>query len=92
YIYNYTGYCSRMDEIQAAVLNVKLEYINEIINSHREAAFYYNKCLEGVCSIPFVDKGMFHTYHKYIKTILCFKLQMLNILSITVNGLQPSLE
>ena len=50
YVFKYTGRNSRLDEIQAAVLDVKLKYLDED-NLHRQqiAAFYYknikNKCI-----------------------------------------------
>ncbi len=66
YIYDYTGYCSRMDEIQAVVLNVKLNYLDDIINLHRSAAQYYSDNLQDVCEIPKESVNNFHTFHRYV--------------------------
>ena len=50
YVFKYTGRNSRLDEIQAAVLDVKLKYLDED-NKHRQqiAAYYYenikNNCI-----------------------------------------------
>ena len=43
YVFKYTGRNSRLDEIQAAVLDVKLKYLDED-NKHRQqiAAYYYD--------------------------------------------------
>ncbi len=43
YVFKYTGRNSRLDEIQAAVLDVKLKYLDED-NAHRKAiaAYYYD--------------------------------------------------
>ena len=43
YVFKYTGRNSRLDEIQAAVLNVKLKYLDEDNNRRREIAHYYLK-------------------------------------------------
>lgn len=41
YVFKYTGRNSRLDEIQAAVLDVKLKYLDEDIALRRQAADYY---------------------------------------------------
>jgi len=66
YIYKYDGYCDRMDEIQAAILNIKLEYIDRIIGLHRKAAAYYSSMLSSICNVPTENSGMFNIYHKYV--------------------------
>lgn len=43
YIFNYKGYNSRLDEIQANVLRVKLKYLEEYNKKRREIAEYYIK-------------------------------------------------
>jgi len=42
YYHDEIGVNSRLDSIQAAVLNVKLKYLNEYSNARQEAAAYYN--------------------------------------------------
>ena len=41
YVHNYKGYNNRMDEMQAAVLNVKLQYIKSDNERRQEIAKYY---------------------------------------------------
>ncbi len=41
YVNKYKGLNSRLDEIQAAVLNIKIKYLNEENNRRREIAMYY---------------------------------------------------
>jgi dTDP-4-amino-4,6-dideoxygalactose transaminase len=48
------GYNSRLDEIQAAVLDVKLRYLDEWNRLRRERAYYYN---EGLRGYPLVTPG-----------------------------------
>lgn len=43
YVFKYTGRNSRLDEIQAAVLNVKLKYIVEDNAKRKVVAHYYNE-------------------------------------------------
>ena len=43
YIFKYAGRNSRLDEIQAAVLNVKLKYLDEDIRKRKQIAEYYIK-------------------------------------------------
>lgn len=41
YVFKYTGRNSRLDEIQAAILDVKLKYLDEDIKKRQEVAVYY---------------------------------------------------
>ena len=41
YVFKYTGRNSRLDEIQAAILDVKLKYLDEDIAKRQEVATYY---------------------------------------------------
>ena len=41
YVFRYTGRNSRLDEIQAAILDVKLKYLDEDIKKRQEVAAYY---------------------------------------------------
>ena len=42
------GYNSRLDNLQAAILNLKLKYYDEEIKQRRYLASIYNNCLEGI--------------------------------------------
>jgi len=60
------GYNSRLDEMQAAVLRVKLRHLNEWHNRRREIALEYNKLLKDLPrQLPDPgDKGE-HVFHLY---------------------------
>ena len=48
YVFRYTGRNSRLDEVQAAVLNVKLKYLARDNDRRREVAhYYYNNLNQG---------------------------------------------
>ncbi|SHK16486.1 dTDP-4-amino-4,6-dideoxygalactose transaminase [Hathewaya proteolytica DSM 3090] len=51
YHYEYLGYNSRLDTLQAAILSVKLKYINEAIEKRAEIASWYTERLK---DIPYV--------------------------------------
>lgn len=71
--YNETvGYNSRLDEIQAAILRVKLTYIDEAIEGRRESVHRYNELLKDIPGIvtPFEDDRGKHVYHQYTIRIL----------------------
>jgi dTDP-4-amino-4,6-dideoxygalactose transaminase len=66
--YNYIiGHNSRLDELQASILRVKLPLLNEWNNKRRENAYYYNEKLKEIHLItPFEDENVKHVYHMYI--------------------------
>lgn len=60
------GRNNRMDAIQAAVLSVKLKYLDEWNKMRRQVAQYYNKNLAGIgIKTPFVSIYSTHIYHQY---------------------------
>lgn len=61
------GYNSRLDEIQAAFLNVKLPYVDQWNEKRREIAAKYNTLLANVKGIvtPLETKGNSHVFHQY---------------------------
>ena len=62
----YIGYNSRLDEIQAAILLVKLKYIKKYINQRRALAKVYSDTIDNnKIMIPFQQKKAFHTYNQY---------------------------
>lgn len=64
--YNYLiGYNSRLDEMQAAVLNVKLSYIDEWNAKRYQLAEKYNQELEGKYKVQKAEKGGRMVYHMY---------------------------
>lgn len=58
------GVNSRLDTIQAAVLNVKLKYLSEYERKRNEAASYYDKNLTSVVT-PVRSKDSTHVFHQY---------------------------
>lgn len=61
------GYNSRLDEIQAAILRVKLPHIDKANEGRRQAAHRYNELLKDVPDIitPYEDPKAKHVYHQY---------------------------
>jgi dTDP-4-amino-4,6-dideoxygalactose transaminase len=67
YIHDVVGYNSRLDSIQAAILKVKLKYINQWNQARREKANIYNRLLKDIREIqtPYVALGNTPIYHLY---------------------------
>ena len=56
-----------MDTIQAAILRVKLKYIDEWNKKRGSIANFYNRELKAAgVTTPFVSKEKLHTYHLYV--------------------------
>ncbi|NQT06431.1 MAG: DegT/DnrJ/EryC1/StrS family aminotransferase [Candidatus Omnitrophica bacterium] len=67
YYHDVVGYNSRLDNLQAAVLRVKLKFLQGWIEKRQQNAAYYNEMLSGVSVItPFVPEYNTHTYHQYV--------------------------
>jgi dTDP-4-amino-4,6-dideoxygalactose transaminase len=67
YIHRYLGFNYRLEEIQAAVLRVKLPYLPKWTKMRRKNARLYNEALKG-CDIilPKESKDDKHVYHLYV--------------------------
>lgn len=67
YYHEMVGVNSRLDSIQAAVLDVKLQYLDEYIASRQKAAAYYDKAFAGneKILIPARNAQSTHVYHQY---------------------------
>jgi len=59
------GYNSRLDEIQAGILLVKLKRIDAYNKKRRENASLYNSLLLDVVGCPEEKEGAYHVYHQY---------------------------
>lgn len=64
YKHSIVGLNSRLNGIQAAILNVKLKYLNNAIEQKREIVKLYEKHLEGINNI-ILPKENIHTRHSY---------------------------
>lgn len=66
YVFKYTGRNSRLDEIQAAVLNVKLKYLTED-NAHRKvvAHYYYEHINNPLITMPDLLPDELNAYHLF---------------------------
>lgn len=65
---NIVGRVSRLNSIDAVVLNYRLKKLASIIERRREIAKLYDAHLKGISGIELVHTGdsVFHTYHTYI--------------------------
>jgi UDP-2-acetamido-2-deoxy-ribo-hexuluronate aminotransferase len=61
------GVNSRLDTIQAAILNVKLKYLKLFIHNRQKAANLYNELLSGVEQVvtPHIPQYTDHVFHQY---------------------------
>jgi len=61
------GINSRLDEVQAAIINLKLKKLKVWINQRRKIANTYNKLLEKTSLVlPKENKKNFHAYYVYV--------------------------
>lgn len=67
YHHEVIGVNSRLDTIQAAILRVKLNYLNEYEHNRQEAAAYYDRALSQIplVKIPSRSKNSTHVFHQY---------------------------
>jgi dTDP-4-amino-4,6-dideoxygalactose transaminase len=66
YHHDFLGYNSRLDELQAAVLRVKLKKLEHWIEKRRQAAKRYNELLSEVVLTPFENPLARHVYYLYV--------------------------
>lgn len=65
YYHEILGVNSRLDSIQAAILNVKLKYLDEYCSARQQAADRYNRNFSGAIENPLVMPEAKHIYHQY---------------------------
>jgi dTDP-4-amino-4,6-dideoxygalactose transaminase len=66
------GYNSRLDELQAAILRVKLPHLDRFTDGRRQAAVVYDRLLADTpgITIPHIASYAQHVYHQYTIRIL----------------------
>ncbi|MBE0436828.1 MAG: DegT/DnrJ/EryC1/StrS family aminotransferase, partial [Methylomicrobium sp.] len=70
YYHDVIGYNSRLDDMQAVVLRVKLKRIEQYNQGRRRAAHLYSKLMADLpLTVPYEDGLGEHVYHQY--TLLC---------------------
>jgi dTDP-4-amino-4,6-dideoxygalactose transaminase len=65
YRHKRVGYNSRLDEIQAGILLVKLMHLDEYNKKRRRNASLYNSLLSDRLKCPVEKEGAYHVYHQY---------------------------
>lgn len=69
YYHHVLGYNSRLDEMQAAILNIKFPHLDEWSDKRRERAAIYtellNEKLSDVVQTPIEKFGNHHVFHQY---------------------------
>ncbi|MCB9366161.1 MAG: DegT/DnrJ/EryC1/StrS family aminotransferase [Calditrichaeota bacterium] len=67
YFHDQIGICGRLDELQAAVLQVKFRYLAQWNERRRAIADMYKQGLINTPAIcPIETPGAYHTYHQYV--------------------------
>jgi dTDP-4-amino-4,6-dideoxygalactose transaminase len=67
YYHDTVGVNSRLDSVQAALLEVKLRHLDEFSKARQEAAAYYDKALSGIAGlkVPVRQHNSTHVFHQY---------------------------
>ncbi len=67
YYHDIIGVNSRLDSIQAAILDIKLSHLDEYAGARQQAANYYDNAFEGNehLVIPAREKNSSHVFHQY---------------------------
>lgn len=68
YVSQTKGICSRLDELQAAILRVKLRHLDEWNLQRQWIAHFYDEALGGVnqFTLPYKSMESKHVYHNYV--------------------------
>jgi UDP-2-acetamido-2-deoxy-ribo-hexuluronate aminotransferase len=71
YYHDVVGCNSRLDAMQAAILDIKLAHLDEYIAARRKAADYYDNAFAGNASVtvPYRHPNNKHVFHQYTLTL-----------------------
>ncbi|WP_445756013.1 DegT/DnrJ/EryC1/StrS family aminotransferase [Polaribacter sp.] len=72
YVHKYIGVNSRLDSLQAGILNVKLQYLNSYCNARCSAAEKYDSFLCGIDGLILPKRQMnsTHVFHQYTLKVI----------------------
>ncbi|MFM7769108.1 MAG: DegT/DnrJ/EryC1/StrS family aminotransferase, partial [Bacteroidota bacterium] len=72
YVHDVIGVNSRLDTLQAAILNVKLNYLNDYVTRRQAVARAYDQGLKSVKGLilPATSTYSTHVFHQYTLTVL----------------------
>lgn len=67
YHHQLVGFNSRLDTLQAAILQVKLRHLDDFIAARRFAVEYYYEALKGLdwIELPVIKENTTHTFHQF---------------------------
>lgn len=67
YYYDNVGVNSRLDSIQAAILDIKLEHLDEYLQARRDLAQAYDEALGSIDGIGIPERNSYskHVFHQY---------------------------
>ncbi|WP_373894959.1 DegT/DnrJ/EryC1/StrS family aminotransferase [Virgibacillus natechei] len=88
YQHSSIGMNSRLDEFQAAILLVKLYYLDIFLHKRKEVARRYTENLNTLLTTPPIPKGREHTFHQY-----CIELEKRDELALELknNGIASAI-
>ncbi|TAJ13607.1 DegT/DnrJ/EryC1/StrS family aminotransferase [Marinilabiliaceae bacterium JC017] len=72
YFHEVIGVNSRLDSLQAAILDVKLKHLDDFNKRRQAAATYYDDVFKNIdeVAIPVIQGGSEHIYHQYTLRVL----------------------
>ena len=65
YFHETLGVNSRLDSIQAAILDIKLKYLDQYCEARFNAAMKYNEKFKGIFETPYIMPDTKHIFHQY---------------------------
>lgn len=88
YHHSFIGMNSRLDEFQAAILLVKLYYLDIFLHKRKEVARRYTEKFNSILNPPAISENRDHTFHQY-----CIELDMRDglIQELKNNGIASSI-